>query len=176
MSWYTAVTAWYCRDIYGMTYHISPPSCSSFASFRHRQRFVAKTGHHSATALVRCVWNSFFAPRNSKFHATFRRGNFQLLISKRRDRSAFSQRQGREEFWGRDETFARGFDRQTFVEVTYPEADAMTACVKGQQDLVDLIDWNSVEVLNQNAQRTYVNAVKKVRRSFARCLTKAASP
>merc|ERR1711977_383318 len=62
---------------------------------------------------------------------------------------------------GRDETFARDFDRQTFVEVTYPEADAMTACVKGQQDLVDLIDWNSVEVLNQNAQRTYVNAVQK---------------
>ena len=73
MSSYTAVSAWYVLGTY-------PPSCSSFASFRHRQRFVAftsafkqhKTGHH---------WfgrQDAFAPRNSKFHTTFRRGNFQL--------------------------------------------------------------------------------------------------
>ena len=34
--------------------------------------------------------------------------------------------------------------------------------VKGQQDLVDLIDWSSVEVLNQNVSKSWVNALKKV--------------
>ncbi|QDZ17705.1 galactose-binding domain-containing protein [Chloropicon primus] len=37
----------------------------------------------------------------------------------------------------------------------------MTAEVKGQQDLVDLIEWNSVEVLNQSSGHPWVNAVKK---------------
>ena len=35
------------------------------------------------------------------------------------------------------------------------------AQVKGQQDLVELIQWDSVEVLNQNTAKTWVNALKK---------------
>ena len=37
----------------------------------------------------------------------------------------------------------------------------MAGQVKGQQDLVDLIDWKSVEVLNQSTARSWENAVKK---------------
>lgn len=33
--------------------------------------------------------------------------------------------------------------------------------VKGQQDLVDLIDWSSVEVLNESSAKPWANAVKK---------------
>jgi len=37
----------------------------------------------------------------------------------------------------------------------------MAGCAKGQQDLVDLIDWKSVEVLNQSSEHTWENALKK---------------
>merc|ERR1712224_262618 len=35
------------------------------------------------------------------------------------------------------------------------------AAVKGQQDLVELINWSGVEVLNITADRSYENALKK---------------
>ena len=37
------------------------------------------------------------------------------------------------------------------------------AQVKGQVDLVDLIDWKSVEVLNGSERNGWANCVKKVR-------------
>jgi len=37
----------------------------------------------------------------------------------------------------------------------------MTVSVKGQQDLIDLIDWNSVEVLNQSSSHSWPACLKK---------------